>query len=431
MKKLFFFLAVLYATQPVVAQKVKLPMETCTTDIYGTMHKKRDTTDRGVADNYLTWENGSEILVKFIGGSQSIRDKVMFYAKEWEKYANIKFKFLSDTASFTNLRVKLGKGEGHNSLVGIQCVVVPQSKQTINFDTLKFADVDYYAKRLFSKGVKEVTQWEQIEPEMRLDPYHWSEREVRRVVTHEFGHSLGLLHEQSYPGIIKWRKTDSVYAHYARTQKWNRAQVDFNVFEVNKQSYTNGSSYDPKSIMHYDVEPWQTMDGYSLKKSYEMSIGDKLMIAALYPKYQAKSKYIVPKVTVSKNIKVDVVPNKTKGGLSIFPQFDVKTNEKLGQVYYVAHIVYENDTYVLTSKETYNFSGTLATYLQMNLKANSTLSYNKKGRNFELFMPYDQIPPLNGKKIKVVFTVYQSDLANDVQYKMLYFSNTPPMSIAQ
>jgi predicted Zn-dependent protease len=431
MKKILTFFILVFALC-LTGDGQKLPMEPCSADMYNTLHKKIDTTERGVADNYLTWANGTEILVKFMpGGSKSIRDKVMQYAKEWEKYANLKFKFLPDTASFTNLRIKLGKNEGHNSAVGTQCAWVPQLKQTINFDTVKLADVDYYVARLNSKGVKEVTKWEQIEAEMTIDPGHWSEREVKRVITHEFGHSIGLLHEQSYPGIIKWRKTDSVYNHFAKTQKWTRAQVDFNVFEVNKQSYTNGAAYDPKSIMHYEVEPWQTEDGYSLKKSYEMSPGDKAMVAGLYPKNKIASDFIVPKVTVSKNVKVDVVNNPTKKGLSIYPVFDAKTNQLMGQVYYVAHLFFEDDKPVPATGLDFNFGGIVSVYLQMNLKANTSFSYNKKARNFELFLPFDKIPPLNGKKVKVLFSVYQNDMANDVQFKLLYFSSTAPLSVAQ
>jgi serralysin len=411
-------------------QAQSLPLPGCTTDVFGTMFKTIDSTERGVADNYLTWDNGTIILVKFMpGGSKSIRDKVVLMAKEWEKYANITFKFVPDTTSFTNLRVLLGKDKGHNSMVGTQCSSIPQNEQTINFDTVKLADVPYYYQKMVNKGIKELTEWEQVETEMKLDPGHWSEREVKRVVTHEFGHALGLLHEQSYPGIIKWRKTDSVYNHYKKTQKWSKAQVDFNVFEVNKQFYTNGTAYDPKSIMHYDVEPWQTMDGYTLKKAYELSPGDKAMIAGLYPKYKKQSEFVVPKVIVSSFIKVDVVNNKTKGGLSIFPSFDVKTNEKLGHVYFVAQIITEDNKFFLTNREIYNFQGTVATYLPANLRANAKISYNKKVRNLELFLPFDQIPDLQGKKVKIYFSVYQSDVANNEFFKQLYFSDTKPLSV--
>ena len=52
---------------------------------------------------------------------------------------------------------------------------------------------------------------------------------------------------------------------------WSRREVDFNVFEVGSQFFTNGTKYDPKSIMHYSIDAWQTMNGYSLKDNYELS----------------------------------------------------------------------------------------------------------------------------------------------------------------
>jgi serralysin len=430
MKKVILF-AFLLNTAATRLKAQTLNMPGCTTDIFSTMFNKIDTAERGVADNYLTWNNGSTILVKFMpGGSTDIRNRVIATAKEWEKYANIKFKFVADTASFTNLRVKLNKGGGHNSLVGIQCVSVPQKEQTINFDTLALCDQAYYRIRLKNKGI-ELTKWEQVEEEMKTDPGHWSSVEIGRVVTHEFGHALGLLHEQSFPGIIKWNKSDSVYNYYKQTQKWSRAVVDFNVFEVNKQTYTNGTAYDPKSIMHYDVKPWQTLDGYTLKSSKVLSDGDKAMIAGLYPKTKAKSDFVVPKVTVSNAFKVDVVNNKVKGGLSIYPTFELTTNEKVGQVYFIAQLITEEDRFFLTSRDFYNFQGTVATYLEVNLRPNAKINYNKKVKNLELFLPFDMIPDLQGKKVKVYFSVYQNDVANDVMFKQLYFTNTTPLSVTK
>ncbi|MBK8748971.1 MAG: hypothetical protein IPM04_14380 [Saprospiraceae bacterium] len=61
----------------------------------------------------------------------------------------------------------------------------------MNFDTLFFADGDYYVKKLEAKGSKPPYSLNQLITEMRIDPNHWSIPEMRRVVVHEFGHSLG------------------------------------------------------------------------------------------------------------------------------------------------------------------------------------------------------------------------------------------------
>ena len=83
---------------------------------------------------------------------------------------------------------------------------------------------------------------------------------MRGTTTHEFGHALGMLHEQSYPNGIKWNK-DTVYKYYEKYQGWDKAKVDFNVLEASDFFYTNGTTYDPQSIMHYPVLAWQTVDG--------------------------------------------------------------------------------------------------------------------------------------------------------------------------
>src|SRR6266478_2548106 len=100
-----------------------VPSSPCTTPMGNIMFAPVDTTPtRGVADNYKIWNNGKVLKVKFLNGSESIRQKVMGYQKEWEQYANIKLNFVSDYEPDTDIRIRFGSKFdklGHNSAVGL------------------------------------------------------------------------------------------------------------------------------------------------------------------------------------------------------------------------------------------------------------------------------------------------------------------------
>jgi len=441
MKKAVLVLSSIFLGATLVqAQKTLLNKPTCTTVLGEAITPKAlDTSNgRGVASNYSMWNNGQTILVKFMpGGGLGLRKRVMEMANEWSKYANITFKFVDDAAANTNIRIQLGAGYGHNSAVGTECNSIPQNMQTMNFDTLYLADIAYYAKSIVQRGMNwnnatmaQRIQW--VRNEMGTNPNHWDEKTLYRTVVHEFGHSIGLMHEQSYTGAISWNKSDSVYAYYKKTQNWDKRMVDFNVFDVADRFYTNGTTYDPKSIMHYDVEPWQTTNGYSLKASTSLSEGDKSLIGELYPKNLTVSSLDVPRVTVSSFNKLDVKYDALRKGFVVKPSFTLATNSKLGTVLCLA-IVYEDggDALPAKSEKDYNIFGYAGTYQPLKLFPNTTMSYNTSAKdNFELFMPSDFVPDTKGKKIVLQFMVYQIDNTNGARKDKLFFRSNPSMALS-
>ena len=404
---------------------------------------------RGAANNDVLWENGDVILVKFMdnAGSQSLRNMIMRYAKSWEQYANITFKFVPDNTPTTNIRVKLGSREdklGHNSQLGIRSDDVAQYLQTLNLDTSDFIDYKSYVDQyknggpflqyLRNKGTdfKNYTYSDLYRDVVAFnDPnIKWNYNSMQGTTTHEFGHALGMLHEQSYPNGIKWN-TDTVYKYYAQYQGWDKEMVDFNVLGASDIFYTNGTSYDPLSIMHYPVEAWQTVNGFTVGLNNEMSEGDKKLIAALYPKDKKVSTLAVPKIEISNIGYGEVKTDNVKKGILIYPSFDIKTSAILGNVYFVARLTTEDGQYYLpTTNENYSWNKMAATYVKMRLLPSSKASYNKNGqKNLELFFPYKEMPDLEGKKVKIQFSVYQDDVVNNRYQKLTFNFLSSPLNI--
>jgi len=409
-----------------------------------------DTTKgRSVANNDVTWENGDVIVVKFMNneGSQQLRNMIKQYAKSWEQYANITFKFVPDNTPASNIRVKLGSRAamlGHNSSLGIQCNDVPQYQQTLNLDTSDFIDYKAYVEQfknggpflqyLKNKGtdLKKYTYGDLYNDVLAYkDPNRkWNYNNMRGTTTHEFGHALGLLHEQSYPNGINWNR-DTVYKYYAKYQGWDKEKVDFNVLEASDFFYTNGTSYDPLSIMHYPVEAWQTTDGYTVGLNNDLSEGDKKIIAALYPKDKKVSTLAVPKIQITNVGYGEVKTDNVKKGILIYPSFDIQTSAVLGAVYFVARLTTEDgEYYIPTTNENYSWNKMAATYTKIRLLPSSKASFNKTGKkNLELFFPYKEMPDLAGKKVKIQFSVYQDDVVNNRYQKLTFNFLSSPLTV--
>ena len=166
----------------------------------------------------LMWNPGQTVRVKLMGGTLYTRSKVKYYAEEWTRYANIHLDFI-DPSEYAEIRVAFDPG-GSWSSIGRDALGVPFNYATMNFGWLN----DQTLESVFS-----------------------------RVILHEFGHALGLIHEHQSPvGGVQWDR-EKVYAYFKLNNGWDRAEVDQNVFQKYDVTSTNYSQYDPASIMHYSI----------------------------------------------------------------------------------------------------------------------------------------------------------------------------------
>jgi serralysin len=194
------------------------------------------------------WANGSTIKVRLIGGSALVREKVKQYAKSWEASANVTFSFVADNAA-ADIKVGFTNGAGSWSYIG--------------------------------------TTSKQYSPSMN---YGWftdntSDAEFRRTITHEFGHALGLNHEQSHPDAnIPWN-TQAVYDYYmGPPNNWSKSQIDFNVLRVESRTGLNYTAYDSSSIMHYAVQARFTTNNTAIAvNNTTISAKDVLYMKTYYP----------------------------------------------------------------------------------------------------------------------------------------------------
>ena len=198
------------------------------------------------------WPDDRRIInCHFLDGDAVQRKKVEAKAHIWEEYANIKFNF--GEMSDAEIRISFS-GRGSSSAVGTDALDethFPKFKPTMNFGWLKSATAD---------------------------------EEYERVVLHEFGHALGLIHEHQNPdGKLEWKK-DEVYSVYSGPPNyWSKEKIDRNILTRYSPAGVDQTHYDPDSIMLYMFPGFLFVSGEGTKKNFKLSQMDKDFIAQQYP----------------------------------------------------------------------------------------------------------------------------------------------------
>ncbi len=223
-----------------------MAQHTCTQKF---LSSTNEDVQRTFSERAYEWENNQVLKVKFVlGGTAKLKSKVKKYADEWTEKTGIQFDFVS--TGDADIRISFypeSRDQGSWSYLGTEALRVPKNEATMNYGWL----TDYSA-----------------------------EREIARVVLHEFGHALGLPHEHQHPDCpIVWDEEEVL----KDMSNWSEEQVEYNIFRKYSHSVTRTTPYDTESIMHYEIPESWTIGNFSVDWNTSLSNSDLTLIEKMYP----------------------------------------------------------------------------------------------------------------------------------------------------
>jgi serralysin len=196
------------------------------------------------------WQPGDVISIRFLDGDPALQDRVRKVAKEWTKIANLTFDFVDGAPS--DIRIAFAPGKGSWSYIGTVCRNIPEPQPTMNYGWLTAESDD---------------------------------AELRRVVLHEFGHAIGLIHEHQNPkGGVHWNRSAVIQDLSGPPNNWSEATIENNMFKFYPLTDVIPTDVDQSSIMMYPIPQSWTTDGFSAGLNGELSDNDKLLVASVYPR---------------------------------------------------------------------------------------------------------------------------------------------------
>jgi hypothetical protein len=100
----------------------------------------------------------------------------------------------------------------------------------------------------------------------------------RTAILREFGHALGLLNEVQNPNAnIQWNMEALMTAFPGLTKE----EIRVNFLTPYKST---SKPFDPNSVMMNAITKEQTLNGFHAEEHDQLSEGDKMFIARLYPR---------------------------------------------------------------------------------------------------------------------------------------------------
>jgi hypothetical protein len=204
------------------------------------------------------WVNGTVLQYHFLESDQwtwpkAQRDVVRWAFDTW-KGLKIGLVF-EETKDATEAEIRIGalQTDGSWSYVGTDCLKYQDLGRTMNF------------------GWNLTTEWGQA------------------TALHEIGHALGLPHEHQNPNAgIVWNEELVYQVFSGDPNHWDRDTIRHNIINKLPSNDTEGSRWDPKSIMHYPFDPGliaapRPYDTSGIGENVRLSPSDKDWVRRFYP----------------------------------------------------------------------------------------------------------------------------------------------------
>jgi serralysin len=200
--------------------------------------------------NEARWTPGDTIRARFLEGDESLQQRVREVAERWTApdMADLTIQWVDSAPS--EIRIAFMQGDGSWSYLGTQCMGIPEPEPTMNYGWLT--------------------------PDSPDD-------ELQRVVLHEFGHALGLIHEHQNPeGGIEWNEPAVTADLSGPPNNWSPDQIRRNVLDHYDPEVVTTTPVDKDSIMMYPIPESWTLDGFSADMNADLSAQDIAFIQEVY-----------------------------------------------------------------------------------------------------------------------------------------------------
>ncbi len=193
---------------------------------------------------------GVNLTVSFLDTPPaSVRSKILAHANAWGQSANIQFR---ETALGGQVRIARAPGDGYWSFLGTDILQIAAGQPTMNLDSFSDATPD---------------------------------SEYKRVVRHEFGHTIGMAHEHMRRQIVSRIDPQKAIAYFAMMDGWDAQMVRDQVLTpLEDSTLTATPSADVTSIMCYQLPGTITVDGQPIPGGLDIDASDFALAAKLYPR---------------------------------------------------------------------------------------------------------------------------------------------------